>query len=204
MLVTVDSRREAHHLPTLSKTFLSNSQVHSLDQMGDEEFWGYASQIAHYTRTTYPSLGDYLTCELQQGSCILPLAVLREVISPPHQFTLLPAAPAWMSGLVAWRGELIGVIDLEAFLSNRPAQLHTNGMLLIAQFEEITLGLYVTAVGSTTMVMTEQMQSPEHVPAWYVPLCSKALKGVYDEMPVLDISAILVNVVQRVQNNDLL
>lgn len=195
----MDSHDEMPGFPARGNTFLNNSQAQFLEQLNDEEFWSYASQIAHSTLIVHPPLENYLACELQQGFCFVPLAVLREIVPPPHRFALLPIAPPWMIGLVAWRGESIGVIDLGAYLSDQAAQTHTNGMLLIAQVDDLTLGFYVPIVGSMTTLIAEQIKSPEHPPKWYAALCPDALKGMYDKALVLDISAILVDVMQRVR-----
>lgn len=195
----MDNHDEIHRFPASGSPFFNNSQAQFLEQLSDEEFWSYASQLAHSTLIVHPPLENYLACELQQGPCLVPLAALREIVPPPHRFTLLPATPLWMIGLAAWRGESIGVIDLGAYLSDHVTQVHTNGMLLIAQADELMLGLYVPVVGSMTTVTAEQMKSPEQPPKWYVPLCPDVLKGIYDEALVLDVSVILIDIMQRVK-----
>ena len=195
----MDNHDEIRRFPAPDRAFLNNSQAQFLEQLNDEEFWSYASQIAHATLIVHPPLENYLTCELQQGCCFVPLAALREIVPPPHRFTLLPSAPPWMIGLTAWRGESIGVIDLGAYLSDRMKQAHANGMLLMAQADELMLGLYVPVVGSMTTLMMEQMTSSEQPPEWYVPLCPDVLQGTYDKAPVLDISTLLVDVMQRIR-----
>lgn len=197
--IDVDNHDEIRRFPAPGSAFLNNSQAQFLEQLNDEEFWSYASQIAHSTLIVHPPLENYLACELQQGSCFIPLAALLEIVPPPHRFTLLPSAPPWMIGLTAWRGEAIGVIDLGAYLSDRTLQAQGNGMLLIAQADELMLGLYVPVVGSMTTLIMEQMKSSEQPPEWYVPLCPDVLKGLYDEALVLDISVVLIDVMQRVR-----
>ncbi|HLG65077.1 MAG TPA: chemotaxis protein CheW [Ktedonosporobacter sp.] len=195
----MDNHDEIRRFPAPGSAFLNNSQAQFLEQLNDEEFWSYASQIAHSTLIIHPPLENYLACDLQQGSCFIPLAALREIVPPPHRFTLLPSAPPWMIGLTAWRGESIGVIDLGAYLSDRMIQAQGNGMLLIAQADELMLGLYVPVVGSMATLIMERMKSPEQPPEWYVPLCPDVLKGLYDEALVLDISVVLIDVMQRVR-----
>jgi chemotaxis signal transduction protein len=178
-----------------------------LEQLDDEQFWNYAVELAHSPPVDAVLIDEYLMCELEKGSCVLPLATLREVVAPPHQFTLLPAAPPWMLGVGAWRGETIAIIDLNAYLSNTTAPLHSDGMLLVAQLDGLTLGLFVSAVGSMTTLAIERMELPGQAFAWYTPPCAEAIKGVYRDMIsqvealILDIPIIVNDVVQHIKNN---
>jgi len=94
----------------------------ALEQLNEEEFWSHARRLASQAPSATGTPQEYLRCELRSGNYLIPLAALHEVVSTtydarkPHAYALLPAAPAWMVGLVAWRGETIAVIDLDAYL----------------------------------------------------------------------------------------
>ena len=122
----------------LATALTDQSHVVFLEGLSDQGFWRYATELASATPTTKLEIGQYLECELEQKRCILPLAVLREVVAPPHQITLLPSIPAWMPGITAWRGETIATVDLEAYLTQCPARLCSDSVLLVIQQDEIT------------------------------------------------------------------
>lgn len=182
--------------PTPEGAFVSSSHAHFLEQISDEEFWSYAVEAARVKPIASTPVEEYLLCELRKKRCMLPLALLCEIMPYPHQFARLPATPSWMLGLAAWRGEIIGVIDLEAYLLNGLAQAYTNGMLLITQYNELSFGFSVSAVGSMTTLDAEQI-----IPTEQLPTCphAKAIKGCYNESLILDVSVILADAIQHLR-----
>jgi chemotaxis signal transduction protein len=177
----------------------------ALEQLSDEEFWSYANELALLAPTdagteaeTLPE--EYLRCQLCSGDYLIPLTALQEVLLPPqdvreaYPYALLPTIPVWMAGVFAWRGETIAVIDLDAYLFGdrkeaplRPLSdqvayenevaphvaMNLTSALLIAGCSGPPIGLLVPTVGSTT------------IPA---------------EAPVLDLRAILEDVVQQIKD----
>ena len=165
----------------------------ALEQLNDEEFWGYVHECASFTPPA-PSPEEYLKCELSSGDCLISLTALYEVMPCPQHFALLPATPAWMVGIFAWRGETIAVIDLDAYLSTPASETDPTlahdpeagydhvpdksalycgrpGQLLIANCSDLPVGLLVATRGVTT---------------------------TQSEASVLDIPAILMDIVQRI------
>ena len=159
-------------------------------------------------------LEEYLRCQLCSGDYLIPLTALQEVLLPPqdvreaYPYALLPTIPAWMVGVFAWRGETIAVIDLDAYLFGMPVPqtgyptwgvgireesplrplndqvayenevaphvaINLTPALLIASCSGPPIGLLVPTVGSTM-----------------IPL----------EAPVLDLRAILEDVVQQIKD----
>ena len=165
----------------------------ALEHLSDEEFWGYVHECASFTPPA-PSPEEYLKCELSSGDCLISLTALYEVMPCPQHFALLPATPAWMVGIFAWRGETIAVIDLDAYLSTPASETDPTlahdpeagynhvpdksalycgrpGQLLIANCSDLPVGLLVATRGVTT---------------------------TQSEASVLDIPAILMDIVQRI------
>lgn len=67
---------------------------------------------------------------------VLPLATLKQV----------PQAPAWLAGLLDYRGTPIPVVDVSALMLGRPAARHYGTRLVIVTYaagagEPVTLGL---------------------------------------------------------------
>jgi chemotaxis signal transduction protein len=172
-----------------------------LEQMSDDEFWNYARERASVVSPSASREEDYqdhyLECDLSRGSCLIPLEAIVEVVPPPHRFAILPVTPAWVRGIVAWRGETIGVIDLDRYLYGIGATPF-DGMLLVTNYADLTVGLLVPGVGLTTTVRFEQMMLFTGPSMFYTPMRAGVVRGVYAEAPVLDVSALLPDVVQQI------
>ena len=159
-----------------------------LERLSDEEFWSYAHELASPTPTDTDTEAEtlseeYLRCQLRSGDYLIPLTALHEVMLPPqhgrevHSYVLLPAIPAWMVGVFAWRGETIAVIDLDAYFSTivtGPGSDPTcASTLLIADCSGTPIGLLVPTIGPAT---------------------------IQSEVPVLELQAILEDIVQQIKD----
>lgn len=180
---------------------LHGLSTNNLEQMADEEFWNCARAQADIVPQISSQERNYqnqhLECELSQGNCLIPLKAIVEVMPPPHRYTQLPLIPSWMRGLVAWRGEAIPLIDLDMYLCGVSA-LRLDGMLLVANYTDITVGLLVPSIGLTTTVQFEQVDPSTGPTVFYTPIRAGVIRGVYAEEPVLDVSALLPDVVQQI------
>jgi chemotaxis signal transduction protein len=187
--------------PIGNSGFFDSSSISKLEQLSDEEFWNSARELAGITYQA-PQHQEYLECVLASGSCLIPLAALHEVILPPHRLALLPATPEWMRGIVAWRSETIAVIDLDAYLSGNSDLIEpfSEGTLLVtdAGAGDVPVGLLVPTVGATTTISLDQLTTPTQAFAWYMPGRAKAIEGVQTETLVLDLDALLADVVQQI------
>jgi chemotaxis signal transduction protein len=180
---------------------LHGLSTYDLERMSNQEFWNYAHERAGIVPQLSSQERDYqdqhLECELSRGNCFVPLKAIIEVVPPPHRFAQLPVTPGWMRGLVAWRGEVIAVIDLDMYLCGESAS-SPGGMLLVATHADITVGLLVPNVGLTATVQFEQMHPLTGPSVFYTPMRAGVVRGVFAEEPVLDVSALLPDVVQQI------
>jgi chemotaxis signal transduction protein len=180
---------------------LNNFSAHSLEQMSDDDFWNYAREragiVSSVASSKEGSLDQYLECELSRGNCLIPLKSTVEVVPPPHRFARLPINPHWMPGLVAWRGEIIAVIDLDMYLYGMDVS-PAEAMLLVTEHNELVVGLLVPGIGLTTTIQFEQMAPSTGPSMLYTPTRAGVAKGVYAEAPVLDVPALLTDVVQQI------
>lgn len=193
--------------PTVSATYLDETQLQHLEQLSDEEFWGYARTLAYHAPVAAQP-EEYLECTLSKGSCLIPLSALNEVVLPPHRLALLPAIPEWMSGVIAWRGQVIAVIDLSMYLSGQTLDL-SNGILLIAGHAGLALGLLVPSTGQTAPIQhdeqvasedpTATIEDKEPASAWYLPSRGIFVKGIQKEALVLDVLSLLADAVQQIE-----
>ena len=180
---------------------LHDASTNDLERMADTEFWNYARIHADTVPRVSSHVSNYqdqhLECELSRGNCLIPLKTIIEVLPSPLQRTHLPLTPAWMCGLFAWHGETMPLIDLDMYLcgvsSSRP-----DGMLVIANYSDISVGLVVPGVGLTTTVQFEQVNPSTGPTVFYTPVRAGVIRGVYAEEPVLDVAALLPDVVQQI------
>jgi len=117
----------------------SNPYTRFPEQLSNEEFWNLAAQRARSAPTIQVGANELLLCTLGHGYCILPLKMLSEILTPPHYFSFFPVPPLWMPGVSAWRGEIIAVVDMDAYLFFHPPVSpggQEEGMLLVTQQRE--------------------------------------------------------------------
>lgn len=178
---------------------LPELNIQDLEQMDDEEFWKYARRRAHSVPES-PSHTEYLECKLSRQACLIALRDLAEVLPPPHRFARLPGMPAWMAGIMAWRGETIAVVNLDFYFlpsSNADLSQGTDGMLLMLHSTERTLGLLVPALGFTSTIESEQVLPPDNS-AGFAAGDAGIVAGIYKDVPILNISTLLAGLVQQI------
>ena len=172
--------------------------IQDLEHMNDEEFWNYARQRAQ-SFPEPPSHTEYIECKLSNGTCLIALHDLMEVLSPPHRLGRLPGMPAWMGGILAWRGETIAVVNLDCYLfsTTTPAQT-AQSMLLVSRSTSNTLGLLVPALGLTMAIEQEQIIAHPLSAAPLLTNNREFVAGIYADTPILNISALLTMLVQQI------
>jgi len=180
---------------------LHGLSTNNLEQRADEEFWNYVRTHADSVPRnssqgrSYPD--QHLECELSRGNCFIPLKAIVEVLPSPQDYTHLPLTPIWVRGLITWRGEAIPVIDLDMYLCGGPLS-RPGGIVLIANYSDLAVGLLVPDIGLTTTVPFEQVNTPPGATVFYTPIRAGVIRGAYAEEPVLDVSALLPDVVQQI------
>jgi chemotaxis signal transduction protein len=184
--------------PIGNSQFFDSSTVSKLEQLSDEGFWNLARELAG---GTYSALqhSEYLECEFASGSCFISLTALHEVVLPPHRLALLPDTPEWMRGIIAWQSEILAVVDLDAYLSGSSSlsEPFSEGMLLVTRAGEVPIGLLVPTVGTTKAIALDPATMHTPVFAWYMPGRAKDIEA---EKLVLDLDALLADVVQQMRN----
>ena len=179
---------------------LPEMSIQDLERMSEEEFWEYARQRAHAI-PELPSRAEYLECKLDRGTCLIALHDLAEVLPPPHRLARLPGMPVWMAGIMAWRGETIAVVSLDAYLWSAHASSlprAADGMLLVTHTANRTLGLLVSALGFTTTVEYEKISASPGSPERVAGEGAGIVEGMYADIPILNMSALLTDLVQQI------
>jgi len=168
--------------------------------MSEDEFWEYARQRVHAV-PELPSRAEYLECKLDRGTCLIALRDMAEVLPPPHRLARLPGMPVWMAGIMAWRGETIAVVSLDTYLwSAHDPSLRTaaDGILLVIHTDNRTLGLLVSGLGFTTTIEHEKISASSGSPGQLSGEGAGIVEGMYADIPVLAMSALLTDLVQQI------
>ena len=205
MAMDEQTQQQLRNLMALAPIAWSGSQVRSLEQLSDEAFWDYAFNAANsvpHLSSEVAAYATYVVCQLTSGSWLLSLDALHEIIPASQPYTHLPAMPHWMPGLMAWRGDAIAVIDLDAYLctiQERPCtrSLAYEGLLLIASVETHTLAFYVGAIGETMTIDEIQIQSLT-VQTPVTDELRPMLLGRYAETWILNTRKLINSVMQRI------
>lgn len=191
--------------------YLDVSHVHELAQLSEEAFWNYARKLAGTgpaIREQAPAQTDeeYLECTSGKGHFLLALAALYEIVPPPRRYTDLPDKPIWMSGLAAWRGSAIVVVDLTLYLTGDTVSMDHSlpESLLIAHAGDVSLGLLVHS-NSNIMVVNDMLPIPlddvrtPGTTAWYLSARHSVIMGRYADTIVLDVPALLADIVRQIE-----
>lgn len=160
-----------------------------IDVLTEEEFWYYARALAHHIPTPVSTFSqEALICELSQEAYIFPLSALLEVVPAPHRFAFLPAMPSWMPGIVAWRDQTIGVVDLDAYFSGHYMAHPSEGTLLIANKGDVTVGLLVPTIGKTITRPNCSTANTEEI-----------VSDTGRERPLFDMPAFIAEVTEKIE-----
>ena len=174
--------------------------IQDLERMNDEEFWNYARQRAHAVPERSPR-AEYLECKLSGNTYLVPLRDLAEVLSPPYRLARLPGMPGWMAGIMAWRGETIAIAHLDLYFfppQAAPFSQMADGVLLVVHAAGQALGLLVPVLGLTTAIESEEIVP--FAASTRVPSVEDVgvFEGLYTDIPILNISALLASMVQQI------
>lgn len=174
--------------------------VQELERMSDEEFWNYA-RLREQTRPEPPSHTEYIECKLSTHACLIAFHDLAEILPPPHRLARLPNMPAWMAGIMAWRGETIAVVNLALYLlgaQQSDASWAADSMLLVASQNGIVMGLLVPALGFTSTITQEQIISSNAFRGFAFTLDPDLVTGTHADLPILTISTLLTQLEQQI------
>ncbi len=191
---------------------LDVSQAHDLAQLSEEAFWNYAHELAGIIPTMREqspteSIEEYLECVCGQERFLLPLSALYEIVPPPHRYTSLPGKPVWVSGLAAWRGTAIVVVDLTLYLTGDTGRMHEDPSpesLLIAHADDVSPGLLVHS--NSNIIRTSDIlplpfddTAAANTPAWYMPVRRSLITGMHADAIVLNVPALLAGIVRQLE-----
>lgn len=74
---------------------------------------------------------------------LAPMDEVTEIINLPPRLTRVPGAKSWVKGIANIRGNLLPIIDLQAFLGGKPVVTNRRSRVLVINRDEVTTGLLV-------------------------------------------------------------
>ena len=76
---------------------------------------------------------------------VAPLGEVAEILTPPP-LSRVPRTKTWVCGIANVRGNLMPIMDLQAFLYDQPASLNRRSRVLVVNHSGVYSGLVVDAV----------------------------------------------------------
>jgi len=76
---------------------------------------------------------------------VAPLGEVSEILTPP-QLSKVPRTKSWVCGIANVRGNLMPIMDLQAFVYDRPASFDRRSRVLVVNHNGVYSGLVVDAV----------------------------------------------------------
>jgi len=94
-------------------------------------------------RQGYASLWAGLAFKVAGIRVLAPMDEVSEILILPSRLTRVPGAKVWVKGLANIRGNLLPIIDLQAFLGGKPIVTNRRSRVLVINREDLTTGLLV-------------------------------------------------------------
>jgi len=95
-----------------------------------------------------PSTRDWVGIGFRLGDerFLAPREEVREIVASPTGLARVPGAKAWIAGLISIRGQLLTVVDLNAYLGGGALRLGRDSRILVINHRELGAGLLVDEV----------------------------------------------------------
>lgn len=89
---------------------------------------------------------------------LAPVGEVQEILTMPA-LTKVPLSQGWVLGIANVRGNLLAVIDLQAFVLGKPVALNRASRLLVASHRGVSVGLLVEEVTGLRHFLDEERTS---------------------------------------------
>ena len=81
----------------------------------------------------------------------LPVTVVRRIVEAEN-FVPIPDVPAYILGVYEYEEQMLPIIDLKAKLFNDPTVKNTENKVILCQWQEQTIGIYVESIRGIMML----------------------------------------------------
>ena len=133
---------------------------------------------------------DAVVVRLGDGRFAVGLHQVAEVGRVPV-VTRVPGLPAWVAGVVNWRGRVLPALDLRALLGSDPTSHTTSARLVVLVSDDVTVGLLVDRVDGMTVLGEDVAPFPAALPDAGAGLVRGQVPRPEGPVAVLDVDAVL-------------
>ena len=142
---------------------------------------------------TVPNAREWVGIGFRLGEerFLAPREEVREITACPAALARVPGAKDWVAGLTSLRGQLLTVIDLQAYLGGGATRIGRDSRILVINHRELGAGLLVDEVlGFRRFPETARVAAP----AERTLRCSRYLAGAFgpadETWPVFNLAAL--------------
>lgn len=100
-----------------------------------------ASRLPKDTAGT--DLWEGILFSISLNQVVAPLDEVIEILSHPPVITIVPGTKSWLLGIANIRGNLLPIVDLQAFAGGKPLVAGKRSRILIIDHDGVTTGLLV-------------------------------------------------------------
>jgi purine-binding chemotaxis protein CheW len=105
----------------------------------------------------------------------VPMAAVAEVVVVPPAVTRVPGAPAWLTGVVNWRGHVLPLVDPRSLLGAERTPLPSSARVLVLAVDGVEVGVLVEAVAG---LLDAGDDTPETAPVTATASAASLVTGV--------------------------
>lgn len=122
---------------------------------------------------------------------LAPRDEVREIMACPPSLARVPGAKSWVAGLANIRGQLLTVVDLQAYLGGAATRIGRDSRILVVNHRELGTGLLVDEVlGFRRFPESARIDAPEELAL----RCGRYLSGAFGQAeqpwPVFSLAAL--------------
>jgi len=133
---------------------------------------------------------DAVVVRLGTGRFAVGLAQVAEVGKVPT-VTRVPGAPAWVAGVVNWRGRILAVLDLGLLLGRDAAACATTTRLVVLTTDIATVGVLAAGGGGTASLGSDHEPVPAALSGARADLVRGQVPRGDGPVAVLDVDAVI-------------
>lgn len=135
---------------------MKNSELSVIDLLRDLESRSIARAEAQPDEETLLSVWAGLAFKVAGIRVLAPIDEVSEILNLPNSLTRVPGSKVWVKGIANIRGNLLPIIDLQAFLGDKPNVTNRRSRVLVINREDVRTGLLVGDVQGMRHFSEEQ------------------------------------------------
>ncbi len=121
---------------------------------------------------------------------LAPMDEVSEILILPNRLTRVPGAKAWVKGIANIRGNLLPIIDLQAFLGGKLIVTNRRSRVLVINREDVTTGLLVGDVQGMRHFSEDQSIASARIEGAIGPFVQAAYENDDGIWPVLSMDSL--------------